>query len=420
LQNKTLIKVLIAMALAVLAGILTDPTFTLWDVSLVEIYDLIGKLFLNALTLVVVPLVAASIITGTARMGSDSSFASLGVKTFLCYVGTIAIAVMIGWFWIVSINPGASQDMSALQSLGSLDHLTLPQLKETTPFQNIEAIFLKLVPSNILAVASEGQMLGLIFFSLLFGFFIPQIETQPSQVLLGFWKGLFQVMMRMTHLVMRALPLGVFALVAKVVATTGFRSLSLIGGFFVTVLIAYAIYVFIALPLFLLLVARVNPIRHYAAVAPALLTAFSTSSSAATLPITIECMEKRVGISNRICSFVVPLATSLNMSGTGLYTCASVMFICQVNGVALTFPTQLFIALLALLTSIGMAGIPSASIAVIIMVLHTIGVPSDAIALIWIVERFLDMLRTVVNVLGNTCCATAVAKMEGEDHVLAA
>lgn len=421
MKNQMLIKVFIAMVLAAIAGFLTGPDKSFLGVTFLQVYNLIGQLFLNALTLVVVPLVAASIITGTARMGQEKSFGALGAKTFGLYILTTGVAVTVGLIVVLLLQPGAGQsDNESMQALlsqtGGLPNIVSGE--QSNAFYGIEQIFLKLIPSNILAVASQGQMLGLIFFSLLFGFFIPKIEQEPGSVLLGFWKGLFQVMMCMTHLVMKALPLGVFGLVAKVVATTGLSAIKPIAYFFLTAIIALLIYSCVALPLLLKFIGGVNPLRHFRAMSPAIFTAFSTSSSAATLPITIDCVEQRANVSNRICSFTIPLATSLNLSGTGLYNCVSVLFICQVYGLELSFPMVLFVAVISLLTSIGMAGVPSASIAAIVMILQTIGLPSDGVVLILAVERILDMFRTSINVLGNTCCAVLVAKLQGEKNVL--
>lgn len=421
MKNNMLLYVFVAMIFAIFAGSISGSEMSIGGITFLQIYDLIGQLFLNALTLVVVPLVAASIITGTARMGQEKSFKTLGLKTFGMYLLTTAIAVSIGWIVAIVLSPGANENVSSFfQSMISNQPSALSVInpQQGQIFYSIEHILYKLIPSNILAVASQGQMLGLILFSLLFGFFISKIEEEPGRIILGFWKGLFQVMMEMTHLVMKALPIGVFGLVAKVVATTGFDAVVPIAYFFITVFIAFVLYCFVALPLLLKLLGRINPVKHYKAMIPALFTAFSTSSSAATLPVTIDCVEERAGISNRVCSFTIPLAISLNLSGTGLYNCVSVFFICQVYGLNLDFGLQLFIALLSFLTSIGMAGIPSASIAAIIMILQSIGLPADGIVLIMAVERVLDMFRTSVNVLGHTCCAALVAKLEGETNVL--
>lgn len=413
MKNKVLLKVIVSILLAFIAGFLTPV-----DSPLVKVYGLIGQLFLNALTLVVVPLVASSIITGTARMGSEESFERLGAKTFGYFVLNSMTAALMGLFLTNLIQPGLfSADVTGLAASSRLDEIQAKAQGGT--FDQLAQILLKIVPSNILAVASQGQMLGLIFFCLLFGFFISRIEKEPGSIVLGFWKGIFQIMMSITHLVMRALPIGVFGLVAKVVATTGFEAIRSGAWFFATVTLGLTLHMILTLPLFLKLIARVDPLKHFKAMGPAILTALSTSSSAATLPVTIDCVEKRAGVSNRICSFVVPLGTSLNMAGTSLYASVTTLYIAQAYGIALDFPTQLTILLMSFLTSFGMAGIPSASLVAIVVILHTVGVPAEGLGLVLAVERFVDMFRTVVNVFGNSVSAVLVARSEGEQTVLA-
>ena len=213
-------------------------------------------------------------------------------------------------------------------------------------------------------------MLGIIFFSLIFGYCISKIESHASSTLMSFWQGIFQAMIQFTHIIMKFLPLGVFFLVAKVFAETGLQSLKSLGLFTVAVLLdALAVFMFIALPLMLKIIAKVRPGRHFKAMGPALITAFSTSSSSATLPITIDCVEKRAGVSNRICSLVIPLGTSINMSGSALYECVAAMFVAQAYGIDLSFSTQFIVVLLALITSIGVAGSASASLVAIIAIL---------------------------------------------------
>jgi Na+/H+-dicarboxylate symporter len=383
-------------------------------------FGLIGQLFLNALTLVVVPLVASSIIVGTAKMGSEGSFGSLGIKTLGYFMLTTLLAVSVGLAIVMLIEPGIGQNVSLVQT--SQEQMAkLAEIEaqgEGGSFQKIQELLLKLIPSNILAVASQGQMLGLIFFSLLFGYFISKIDAEPAKIMLGFWNGVFQIMMKITHLVMKALPIGVFGLVAKVVATTGSEAFLSVAWFTLTVLIALSIYMFIVLPLLLKFVAKVSPIAHFKAMGPALLTAFSTSSSAATLPLTLECLEKRANVSNRICSFTVPLGTSLNLTGSALHVCVAVFFIAQVYGVTMGLGTIITVFLLIIFSSIGMAGIPSACLVALVLILNTIGLPGDAIGLILAVERILDMCRTVVNVFGTSCCTVLIARAENEKNIL--
>lgn len=412
MKNNLLLKVFVSIGLAIFAGIITGP-----NPYALKFYDLVGQLFLNALTLVVVPLVAASIITGTARMGAEEAFEKLGLKTFGYFILNSMLAAVLGLVLVNLINPGQSSSVEGVL----INQAKLSQIQaraEGDGFDQIAQILLKIVPSNIFAVASQGQMLGLIFFCLLFGFFSSRIEPASGSVVLGFFKGLFQIMMQITHLVMKALPVGVFGLVAKVVATTGSESFTSVAWFFATVMLGLALHTFLTLPALLKILARVNPFDHLKAMAPALVTAVSTSSSAATLPVTIECLEKRVGISNRICSFSVPLGTSLNMAGTSLYATITASYIAQAYGIDLSFPTQVTILMMSFLTSFGMAGIPSASLVAIVMILQTIGVPAEGIGLVLAVERIVDMFRTSVNVYGNSCCAVLLARSEGEKSIL--
>ena len=277
-------------------------------------------------------------------------------------------------------------------------------------------VFLRMVPENVFEAAAEGEMLGLIFFSILFGAFITQLPQDLRTTQRRFWRGLNEVMMLMTNWVMLFAPLGVFGLVAKVlISTTDLAAaLSTLASFVVAVLLALAIHVFITLPLLLSLVGRVSPIKHYRAVLPAALMAFSTASSSATLPLTMERIEHNAGVSSRITSFTLPLGATVNMDGTALYECVAAMFIAQAYGLHLGPVEQFTVVLVALLTSIGVAGIPSASLVAITLILTTIGLPMEAVGLILAVDRLLDMCRTSVNVLSDSTAAVVIATTEGE------
>jgi proton glutamate symport protein len=407
-------KVLLALGLAVGAGALAGQDAQIFGVTFYSIFDVLGSLFLNALTLLVIPLVTSSIISGLGSLGGDSSFGRLGAKTFAFYFLTMLLAAAVGVVMVNVIDPGAAFSHSAgAEALTSTQKLL--QTGATTPAaQNpLVAILMKIVPNNILGAASSGNMLGVIAFSLFFGFVLAKIDHPAGRTLVEFWKGLNLVMMRMTHQVMKLMPYGVFFLVAKVIAQGGLESIASLGLFFLTVVLALIVYVFIALPI--VFKARgLSPIRHFRAMGPALLTAFSTSSSAATLPITMECVEKRAGVSERICSFVVPLGTSVNMSGSALYECVAALFIAQVAGAEIGLLQQFLVVVMSLLTAMGMAGIPSASLVAIIVILNTMGLPAEGIALILPVDRILDMCRTTVNVFSDASCAVLVAQSEGE------
>lgn len=408
-------KVLLAIVLGIIIGSITGKTAGIFGITFYSIYDLISKLFINVLMLIVVPLVSSSIITGIAKIGGESSFGRLGAKTFGFYISTSVLAILIGLFFVNLFNPGAAFSAQNIIS----DEATRQLQMNVSSDKNISitAVLLKIIPSNIVD-AFHGQMLGLVFFSLLFGYAISKIDRHPLSIILGFWQAIFQAMMVITDIVMMFLPLGVFCLVAKSFATSGVESFRSLAIFFVTVILALAVFMFIALPLLLKFIARVSPWTHFKAMAPALITAFSTSSSSATLPVTMECVEKRAGVSNSICSLVIPLGTSINMSGSALYECVAAMFLAQVYGLDLSFTTQFSVVLLALVTSIGVAGIPSASIVAIIVILNAIGLPTEGIGLLFAVDRILDMCRTTVNVFSDSCCAVLVARSEGEENVL--
>ena len=411
--------VFIAIVLAMIFGSLVGETGGLFGISFYSIVNTVGIIFLNALTLVVVPLVSASIITGMSRIGSDSNFGRLGAKMFTFYLGTSLLAILIGLFFVNLINPGSGQAAPAASGAAAEQLIHLKDQIVNHEGTALVNVLISIIPSNILKALSRGEMLGLIFFSLIFGFAISKIEEKPGAILKGFFQGLFQTMIEFTHIIMKFLPYGVFALVSKVFMTTGVSSLSSVALFALTVLLGLVSFMFIGLPLLLRFIGGVNPIRHFKAMAPALVTAFSTSSSSATLPITIDCVEKRAGVSNRICSLVVPLGTSINMSGSALYECVAAMFVAQVYGINISFATQFLIVAMALITSIGVAGIPSASLVAILVILKVIGLPAEGIGLFIAVDRILDMCRTTVNVFSDSVCAILVARTEGEKNVLA-
>lgn len=413
MKNAMLIKVFAALGLAVVAGCVTSPDTTIFSVPVVQLYGLVGKLFLNALMLVVVPLVCSSIIIGTARMGSDSAFKTLGTKTFLCFVGTVALAVLVGYILMITFQPGSGQQEGLAQSL--IDVTKLQELQtqnQDTGFQKIEQLLLRFVPTNILAAAAQGQMLGLIVFCMLFGYFLTKIESQAGSVILSFFQGVFQIMMHITQMVMKALPVGVFGLVAKVIAMTGMESVKPVASFFAIVLLALLVQTLVVFPLLLKMIAGINPIHHFKAMAPALLTAFSTSSSAATMPVTIECLEKKANVSPRICGFTIPLGSSVNMPGTAIYVCCAVFFIAQVYHIDMSIADQCIALCMIMLTSFGIAGVPSASLFAVVTVLAMTGLPSEGLALILAVERLIDMCRTTVNVFGNSCCTVLIESFD--------
>lgn len=409
--------VLIAIVLGMFTGAYLGEDTQIFGITFFSAFDVLGKMFLNALTLIVVPLVSSSIISGIAKIGGEESFKRIGAKMFTFYIGTSLIAILIGLILVNLMKPGIG-NVGLEVVAQNADAGKLSQTIQTDISGNLLSVFMQIVPSNVLSAFSHGEMLGLIFFSLIFGFAVSKIDSHHSSLIIGVSKGIFESMIVFTHIIMKVLPFGVFCLVAREFAVTGFKSLLPLLYFAITAIIALAVYTFIALPLLLKVVANVKPLRHFKAMTPALITAFSTSSSSASLPVTIDCVEKRAGVSNKICSLVVPLGTSINMAGSALYECVAAMFIAQVYGIEITYVTQFVVVLLALVTSIGVAGVPSASLVVILVILKSIGLPAEGIGMILAVDRILDMCRTTVNVFSDSCCAVLVAATEGEKNIL--
>lgn len=416
-------QILLALFAAVIAGMISGQEGALFGITFDSVYDFIGQIFLSALKMLIVPLIVSSIIVGVSGLGDDNSLGRMGVKTLIYYAITSLIAILIGLSIVNLIGPGYINGEPAKELIGlqPIPEATIATI-EGKGAGDIVEIFLRIVPQNVVFAAAQGQMLGLIFFSLLFGVFMTRIAEGSGRVLKSFWQGIFDTMMGMTDFIMKFAPLGVFGLVAHVIAGLDpgnigelFSSLAL---FVLAVLLALAMHTFIVMPLILYFVAGVNPLRHIKAMAPAMLTAFSTASSSATLPITMECVEKNAGVSNKTSSFVLPLGATVNMDGTALYECVAALFIAQAYGLELTFATQFTIVFVALLTSIGVAGIPSASLVAITIILTAIGLPLEALGLILAVDRILDMFRTSVNVFSDSCGAVVIARLEGEKGIL--
>ncbi|MEL6200193.1 MAG: dicarboxylate/amino acid:cation symporter [Pseudomonadota bacterium] len=384
-------------------------------VSIVGVFDFIGTLFLNALKMLIVPLITSSIIVGVAGIGSSGNLGRLGGKTLAFYALTTLLAILVGLLLINVVNPGVANGEPIGDQLAlTEDTDNVAERVKGRGVGDVVEVFLRMVPVNIVQAAADGQMLGLIFFALLFGYFLTKLPEKNRDTMASFWEGVFHIMMDITGLVMKFAPIGVFGLVGETVAKTGFEAARPLFIFSLVVLAALAVHTLVTLPLLLRLVGA-KPYRVLGAMSPAMLTAFSTSSSSATLPVTMDCVENRVGVSGRVSSFVLPLGATVNMNGTALYECTAAMFLAQAYGLDLTFGVQFSIVVIALLTSIGVAGVPSASLVAIAIILAAIGLPVEAIGVLMVFDRVLDMARTAVNIFGDACCATIVARLEGED-----
>ncbi|MCH8867748.1 MAG: dicarboxylate/amino acid:cation symporter, partial [Proteobacteria bacterium] len=313
-----------------------DPT--LFSISYISIFEYVGTLFLNGLRMIIVPLITSSIIVGVAGIGSGGNLGALGGKTLLFYATSTLAAILVGLVIINAVGPGYVDGEPAKELLAlKASTADLEASVAGKGVGDVANIFLRMVPPNIVAAAVEGQMLGIIFFSILFGYFMTQIKKEYAEPLFKFWDGLFHVMMRMTEWIMKFAPIGVFGLVAAVIANAGYKATGPLAVFALSVLAALAIHAFVTLPILLRVVGRVRPYKTMRGVAKAMLTAFSTASSSATLPVTIKSVEENVGVSNKVSSFVLPLGATVNMDGTALYECAAAMFIAQAYGLELTF-----------------------------------------------------------------------------------
>ena len=397
-------QILAALILGALAGVVLGES--------VLAVSFMGDLFLKALRMVIVPLILTSIICGVSGLGASGNMGSLGGKTFVYYTVSSLLAILTGLVLVNLLQPGVGVDLGLEKEPENL--ASSIERFGSSPWQALIRLVTDMVPTNPIASMADGNMLQVIVFALLFGVFITRIPHDLRQPLETFFQGAFAVMMRITHFVLAFAPLGIFALVARTVAVTGLEVFSGLGLYFVTVLLGLLFHAGVALPVVLSVVGRMRPVEHAQAMSPALLTAFSTSSSSATLPLTMDSLERRGGVSNRVTSFVAPLGATVNMDGTALYECVAAVFIAQAYGVELTYGMQFLVVVTALLASIGAAGIPMAGLVMISVILTAVGLPLEGVGLILAVDRVLDMCRTTVNVWSDSCGAALVARFEGE------
>lgn len=405
-------QIAIALALAVLVAWPSGPETTLFGVALVDVLDFFGGLFLNALKMVVVPLIVSSIIVGVRNMAGQDAFGRVGAKTVGFYLVTGLIAVATGLVLVNLIAPGSGDSAQALRAALPDASVVLEKV-EGRGAGDLVNVISRAVPPNVIEAAANTELLALIFVSVVFGYFMARMKGGAADTLQNFWGGIHDVMIAITMWVMRFAPIGVFALVTKTLMISGLGSLGALAWFFVTVLAALAVHFFLTLPLLQRFVGGIRPYAYYGKIAPAQLTAFSTASSSATLPVTLNSAEK-AGISKRTTGFVLPLGATVNMDGTALYECVVVLFIAQIYGIDLGLAGQVTVVALALLTSIGVAGIPSASLVAIALILPAVGLPVEALAVVLVVDRVLDMCRTSVNVTSDLTVTALVASGEGE------
>lgn len=365
---------------------------------------------MRALKMLIIPLLLTSITSGIANIGDSGKLGKLGLKTISYYLITSIVAILTGLLMANLLKPGVGVDLGFIEPVNELSNAK----------ESFGSTLINIIPENIFTAFVESRMLPIIFFSILSGIFITKISKKHKEFLVTATNAGFELMMGVTHFVIKFTPYGVFGIVAVVVAKQAgdtsalLKTANRLGIYMVAVLSGLIIHAIIILPLILKLFGKINPYTHFKALTTPLLTAFSTSSSSATLPSTLEAIEENSGVSNRISSLVLPLGATINMDGTALYECVAAMFIAQAYGIELTFLQQAIVVVTALLASIGAAGIPMAGLVMISIILNAVGLPLEGIGLILAVDRILDMFRTSVNVWSDSCGAVIIAKSEGE------
>lgn len=414
-------KILIGMIFGLLFGLLMKELE--FKGIVVDWIKPFGTIFINMLKLIAVPLIVVSLIVGLADLKDISKLSKLGGRTVTFYLCSTIIAVSLGLGLANLIKPGKYINEESRKSLlqnFSVDASQKIELaaaaKQSGPLQPLVDI----VPENFFkALGDNGSMLQVIFFVILLGIGLILIEEEKAKPVVDFFKGLNDVIMKIIDIIMLFSPIGVFALMASLmVEIPDFSTLGALGIYGLTVLIGLAIMTFVLYPTLLLVFAKVNPIHFFKTIAPAQLLAFSTSSSAATLPVTMECVTEHLGVDEEVSSFVLPLGATVNMDGTSLYQAVAAIFIAQAMlPNPLDLSTQLMIVVTATLASIGSAAVPSAGMVMLVIVLGQAGIPEAGLALIFAIDRPLDMCRTVVNVTSDATVATIVAKSVGKLHL---
>ncbi len=384
---------------------------------LVEANWLVGQVFLQCLRFIAVPIVLFSLVVGVASLGDLRKVGRIGGKTLLIYTGTTAVAVTIGLLLAGVVRPGrfiGDELRDQLVARGQAEVATREAAKAEFERRPIVEQVRDLIPANPFAAIATAQMLQVIVAALAIGIGLTMIPRERAVVVLGFCEAMTDAIVALVHLVMRLAPFAVFALIVDQVAKLGLSVLAALGAYCLTLVLGLSIVLFVEYPVLLRAFAKIGPSRYFRAVAPAQLLAFSTSSSSATLPVTMDCVQNRLGVSERITSFVCPLGATVNMDGTAMYQGLATAFIAQMFHHDLSFVEQLTIVLTATLASIGTPGIPGAGVVMLIIVLESVGMPPAGIGVILGVDRLMDMCRTVVNVSGDAMTAAIVARSEGE------
>lgn len=428
-------QILIALVLATLTalafrglfhGASEDSTAGRYVGGALEVCRFVGDLFMRGLKMIIVPLIVTAVVSGITGMKGVEGFGRLGLKTIAFYMCSSLAAITVGLVVVNAVDPGltdgvpneairaAFAEKEAAADESDKDKVAVAGGREGKDFLGI---FKAMIPENVVSAASDnGQMLGVIVFSILFAIAATQLPGDSGESVRQFFGAANEAMITVTKWIMAVAPIGVYALILPVVYETGADLFAQLGKYFFTVLFALGLHLLVILPLALKFIGKTSPLAHFRAMRPAMLLAFSTASSSATLPVTMRSVQENAGVSKRVSSFTLPLGATVNMDGTALYECVAVIFVAQVMGIELGLGAQFFIVVAALLTSVGVAGIPSASLVAILLILKNSGIPNAETAVVALlsVDRLLDMSRTAVNVFSDSCAAVILEKSEGE------
>lgn len=401
-MHKLTIGILVAMALGILTGLLLnlgeDIAF-LQAVFTEGIFEVLGRVFIALLMVLVVPVVVVSLVCGIANLNDLRRIGRVGGKTILFYLMTTAAAITMALVAAILIGPGRGFELETTEEYSAA---------EAPSFVDV---VVDLFPQNIVAAAANAEILPVIVFSLLFGMAMTMAGQAGARVL-SFFQDLMEVVMKLVTLVMWMAPVGVFALIAQVFATTGFEALQPLLLYVSLVIVVLVVQGFVVYPLLLKCLGGLNPQRFLSKMWPVQIFAFSTASSAATIPVTLRAVEKRLGVDNSVASFTVPLGATINMDGTAIMQGVATVFLAQAYGVQLGVTEYLMVILTATLASVGTAGVPGAGLIMLAMVLRQVGLPVEGIAIILGFDRILDMVRTAVNVTGDAAVSCIVGKSE--------
>lgn len=412
-------QILIGLFLGIVFGLLA--VYLGWQSFAVDWIKPWGTIFVRLLKLIAIPLIIVSLINGLASLNDITKLSRIGLKVFCLYIATTLIAIVFGLVIVNSIKPG--NYLSEAKSMELRQNVDMKLLQEIDTNSGPLDFIVNVVPENIFnAMTNNTAMLQIIFFAIVFGIAIIMLPRDKTQAVRDFIESLNTVVMQMIHIIMLVAPYGVFALIASLIVDISGdniqQTLSLFGSlgmYMLTVILGLLLLIFVFYPTIIHFLTHLKFKTFLKGISPAQLLAFSTSSSAATLPMTMECCEEKLHIRKDISSFVLPLGATINMDGTSLYQAVAAVFIAQIYGIDLSLAQQLTIIVTALLASIGSAAVPGAGIIMLVIVLNAVGLPTEGVALILAVDRPLDMLRTVVNVTGDATVACVIGCFEGDE-----